>query len=962
MEVAGSSGAKDKSIPAAQAEDVLVESDSSELSVSTASNSTLKPDGGMTTDPERRQRRQARREAKAKRKEDEKLAAKKKRKEERKAKREERAKRRAAKKEEEKKKEKEVYDASSSELSSSTDDGDDDESYNRSKKDKKGKSTKEDNSNKKKYSAVSFNYSYLSNRDKKCLVNVPAGKLPHFDGTDFAKWKHLMSRYLGALHPGLWGVVCDGFQEPADPENPTNEEMIAVHFNNQATSILLSALNGNEYNRVMNVNVAKQIWDTLVLAHEGVDKVRKAKIDLMMAKLNRFVIVGDEGPQEMFDRLMVLVGKIRGYGGDLDDHKVVKVMLEAYSPRNETVVTLIRDKKNFEHFTPSDVLGRLLTFDMQREEANERRKLGELQAKLEGMKVNDIALKAKQSNKQGGCSKSKSSKQVSTSQPKKAKQVQECDPSSSSSDSDGDDGDYEKIDDIALFISKHRRGLKQHGFKFTPRKFQNKKKRLCFNCGSTEHLVAECPEAKKKKEQRHDNKRNYKRVGEAHIGHEWDSTQETSSGDEKVATMAVLKSTSSPRLFDNMTDDEQDGSPHICLMAKGGKVQTKSKSSPIPKEISSSELSDSSSDDDSSDDEFNEMTKKCDHKTKVYISRLMKEVLDLNNEIDLRNDDIKEQAKKNLAQIKEIDSLESEVAALKKSIKKEKESHTLTKKEVDALKQKYYGLDEKHKGLEQQYNLLWESTSQSSKSNETSTPSISESCGKCNNLDLNMYSTNLANMEAMKKEITRLTHLLNTKCENKPQGKEVQQNRPNYKDGRNPKVKDGLGHTKGGKTNGRDLVNGIECVKFTSKGKVGVEQPAQKGAQKLSRAHWPAKGGSEALKGGSAALPRQGKATNLKPELMKAQKKVCQPQGESQQPRKQNRGTPKKSFYQPKAKTQSPIVNTSFVLKNNSKGEVIAKYVGKGRNVYLNTSIWVPKIFVTNMQGPKKDWGPKPRN
>jgi len=33
----------------------------------------------------------------------------------------------------------------------------------------------------------------------------------------------------------------------------------------------------------------------------------------------------------MFDRLMVLVGKIRGYGSDeLDDHKVVKIMLEAF--------------------------------------------------------------------------------------------------------------------------------------------------------------------------------------------------------------------------------------------------------------------------------------------------------------------------------------------------------------------------------------------------------------------------------------------------------------------------------------------------------------------------------------------------------------------------------------------------------------------------------------------------------
>ena len=69
----------------------------------------------------------------------------------------------------------------------------------------------------------------------------------------------------------------------------------------------------------------------------------------------------------MFDTLMTMVDKIKDYDCDeLDDHKVIKIMLEAYSPRNETIVTLIRDKKKFEYFTPSDVLGRILTFDMQR--------------------------------------------------------------------------------------------------------------------------------------------------------------------------------------------------------------------------------------------------------------------------------------------------------------------------------------------------------------------------------------------------------------------------------------------------------------------------------------------------------------------------------------------------------------------------------------------------------------------
>jgi hypothetical protein len=59
----------------------------------------------------------------------------------------------------------------------------------------------------------------------------------------------------------------------------------------------------------------------------------------------------------MFDRLMAMVGKIRGLGcEELDDHKIIKIMLETYTPRNETVVTLIRDKKKFEYFTPNDVL------------------------------------------------------------------------------------------------------------------------------------------------------------------------------------------------------------------------------------------------------------------------------------------------------------------------------------------------------------------------------------------------------------------------------------------------------------------------------------------------------------------------------------------------------------------------------------------------------------------------------
>lgn len=60
---------------------------------------------------------------------------------------------------------------------------------------------------------------------------------------------------LIALHPSLWKIMYSGFQPPMDPEERTNEKLVDVHLNGQTTSILLSALDGNEYNRVTNVDV-----------------------------------------------------------------------------------------------------------------------------------------------------------------------------------------------------------------------------------------------------------------------------------------------------------------------------------------------------------------------------------------------------------------------------------------------------------------------------------------------------------------------------------------------------------------------------------------------------------------------------------------------------------------------------------------------------------------------------------
>ena len=60
--------------------------------------------------------------------------------------------------------------------------------------------------------------------------------------------------------------------------------------------------------------------------------------------------------------------------------------------------------------------------------------------------------------------------------------------------------------------------------------------------------------------------------------------------------------------------------------------------------------------------------------------------------------------------------------------------------------------------------------------------------------------------------------------------------------------------------------------------------------------------------------------------------------------------------------SNEPIVSfktfdASYVLTNKS-GKVVAKYVG-GKHKGSKTSVWVPKVLVSNVKGPKTVWVPK---
>jgi hypothetical protein len=91
------------------------------------------------------------------------------------------------------------------------------------------------------------------------------------------------------------------------------------------------------------LDVAKDVWPTLRMAHEGSKPVRKAKVEMLEGQLNRFIMYDNETPHEMFNWLKKLVNKARALRSKKwTDRMLMKRLMMAYTSINYNIVALIR--------------------------------------------------------------------------------------------------------------------------------------------------------------------------------------------------------------------------------------------------------------------------------------------------------------------------------------------------------------------------------------------------------------------------------------------------------------------------------------------------------------------------------------------------------------------------------------------------------------------------------------------
>jgi hypothetical protein len=124
-------------------------------------------------------------------------------------------------------------------------------------------------------------------------------------------------------------------------------------------------LDKEEFNRVDGLDLAKDVWITLWMAHEGSKPMRMVKIEMLEGQLNRFIMFDDETPQEISNRLKKMVNKAKALGSKRwTDRMLTECLMRAYTPMNYNVIVLIHQDPTYKKMTYDDVLGRIINHEM----------------------------------------------------------------------------------------------------------------------------------------------------------------------------------------------------------------------------------------------------------------------------------------------------------------------------------------------------------------------------------------------------------------------------------------------------------------------------------------------------------------------------------------------------------------------------------------------------------------------
>ncbi|GJW59214.1 copia protein [Tanacetum coccineum] len=128
--------------------------------------------------------------------------------------------------------------------------------------------------------------------------------------------------------------------------------------------IIYNALPRKEHERIFMCNTAKEIWKTLLITHQGNNKVKDNKIDLLVQQYEQFVISEDESINSAFARFNIIITSLKALDEGYSSKNYVRKFLRALHPKWRAKVTAIEESKELTSLSLDELIRNLKVHEM----------------------------------------------------------------------------------------------------------------------------------------------------------------------------------------------------------------------------------------------------------------------------------------------------------------------------------------------------------------------------------------------------------------------------------------------------------------------------------------------------------------------------------------------------------------------------------------------------------------------